>query len=127
MIRLPHFLAAAAAAGVVLAAGCSKTEPPVSFAKDVKPVLDARCSKCHAPGLPGYEASGLDTTSYAALMEGTKFGEVVIPGDALSSTLTMLVEGRADPSIRMPHGDQELPAAEKKVLRDWVEQGAQNN
>jgi hypothetical protein len=60
-------------------------------------------------------------------MEGTKFGEVVIPGDPLSSVLTMLVEGRADPSIRMPHGDQPLPEAEKKILRDWVAQGAKNN
>lgn len=127
MIRLPHLLAAAAAVGVVLAAGCSRSEPPVSFAKDVQPLLNARCSTCHAPGLPGYEASGLDTSSYASLMKGTRFGEVVIPGDALSSTLTMLVEGRADPSIQMPHGGPELPATEKKILRDWVEQGAQDN
>jgi len=127
MIRLPHLLAAAAAAGVLLMAGCSKSEPPVSFAKDVQPLLNARCTTCHAPGLPGYEASGLDTSSYAGLMKGTKFGEVVIPGDPLSSTLTMLVEGRADPSIRMPHGDQALPDAEKKILRDWVQQGAQDN
>lgn len=127
MIRLPHVLAAAAAAGVLVAAGCSREEPPVSYAKDVQPLLNARCTACHAPGLPGYEASGLDTSSYAAVMKGTKFGEIVIPGDPLSSTLTMLVEGRADPSIRMPHGDQELPDAEKKILRDWVQQGARNN
>ena len=66
-------------------------------------------------------------TSYEVLMKGTKYGPVVIPGDPLSSTLTMLVEGRADPSIRMPHGDEPLPAAEQKVLRDWVAQGARDN
>jgi hypothetical protein len=60
-------------------------------------------------------------------MKGTKFGAVVIPGDALSSVLTMLVEGRADPSIRMPHGGEALPASEQKILHDWVAQGARNN
>lgn len=126
MNRLPMMMAAAFLGALALG-GCSREEPPVSFSKDVQPVLNARCGACHVPGQPGHEASGLNTSSYDALMQGTKFGEVVIPGDPLSSTLTMLVEGRADPSIRMPHGDQALPAAEQKILRDWVAQGAKNN
>lgn len=109
------------------AAGCAKEEPRVSFASDVKPLLDVRCGTCHVPGQAGYEASGLSTEGYEALMKGTKYGPVVIPGDALSSALNMLVEGRADPSIRMPHGDQPLTASEQKTLRLWVEQGAKNN
>ncbi len=109
------------------AAGCAKEAPRVSFAKDVQPLLEVRCSACHVPGQPGYEASGLSTQGYEALMKGTKYGPVVIPGDALSSVLNMLVEGRADPSIRMPHGDQPLTAAEQQTLRLWVEQGAKNN
>ena len=108
-------------------AGCAKQEPQVSFAKDVQPLLDVRCGACHVAGQPGYEASGLSTQGYEALMQGTKYGPVVIPGDALSSALNMLVEGRADPSIRMPHGDQPLTAAEQTMLRRWVEQGAKNN
>lgn len=125
MKRLPLLLAAACTA---VLGGCSSEEAAtVSYARDVQPVLDARCTSCHVPGQAGYEASGLSTASYDAVMKGTKYGEVVIPGDVLSSALTMLVEGRADPSIRMPHGDQELPDSEKKVLRDWVAQGAQNN
>lgn len=126
MNRLPILLAAMGAA-VLASGGCSRAAPPVSFLKDVQPVLNARCGACHAPGQPGYEASGLSTASYDALMKGTKFGPVVIPGDALSSTLTMLVEGRADPSIRMPHGDQPLAETEQKILHDWVAQGAKNN
>lgn len=124
MNRLPILLATAAA---VALGGCAKPEPQMSFAKDVQPLLKERCAGCHVPGQAGYEASGLSTENYDALMKGTKFGPVVIPGDPLSSTLTMLVEGRADPSIRMPHGDAALPAAEQKILRDWVAQGAKNN
>jgi hypothetical protein len=127
MNRLPILLATAATMGAVTLGGCAKPEPQMSFARDVQPLLMERCGSCHAPGQVGYEASGLSVENYDVLMKGTKYGPVVIPGDPLSSTLTMLVEGRADPSIRMPHGDAALPAAEQKILRDWVAQGAKNN
>jgi hypothetical protein len=127
MNRLPILLATAATMGAVTLGGCAKPEPQMSFARDVQPLLMERCGSCHAPGQVGYEASGLSVENYDVLMKGTKYGPVVIPGDPLSSTLTMLVEGRADPSIRMPHGDTALPAPEQKILRDWVAQGAKNN
>jgi hypothetical protein len=100
----------------------------VSFAGDVKPILDKRCGECHMPGQPGYEASGLGFATYDELMKGTRFGAVVIPGDSLGSNLVILVEGRADPSITMPHGDSEpLLQGEIQTLRLWIDQGAANN
>lgn len=114
--------------GALALGACSKAEPDVSFAAEVRPLLKKRCAVCHAYGEAGYEASGLGMATYAEIMKGTKYGPVVIPGDALSSTLTMLIEGRADPSIRMPHGDlPPLTAAEQLLVRTWVEQGAKNN
>ncbi|AGA33427.1 hypothetical protein TVNIR_1765 [Thioalkalivibrio nitratireducens DSM 14787] len=112
-------------AGAVLVIGCG--ERVVSFSADVKPILDKRCVECHVPGEPGYEASGLELTSYAALMAGTRYGPIVEPGDPLISVLNQLVEGRADPSIAMPHGGQRLPDSEIATLRDWVAQGARDN
>jgi len=98
----------------------------VSYNKDIQPILSKNCSECHAPGKPGFDASGLDTTSYASLMKGGKFGALVKPGDAFTSALNMLVEGRANPSIRMPHGKEKLPAADIETLKNWVNQGAKN-
>lgn len=110
-----------------LLAGCQQTAE-VSYAKDVAPIIDEHCSQCHVAGQPGFVASGLDTTSYDALMRGTKFGAVVLPGDPLTSTLVMLIEGRADPSLKMPHGDAKpLAADDIATIRKWVEQGAKNN
>ncbi len=118
-------------AAMVVAAllgGCGKNVETVSFSADVQPVLERRCGACHEPGQPGYEASGLQLNSYAAVMEGTRYGPVVLPGDPLSSTLIMLVEGRADPSLKMPHGDARPPTSDEvAILREWVEQGALNN
>jgi hypothetical protein len=99
----------------------------VSYSKAVQPILSKNCSECHAPGKPGLDASGLDTTGYASLMKGGKFGALVKPGDAFTSALNMLVEGRAHPSIRMPHGTEKLPAADIETLKSWVNQGAKND
>ena len=85
------------------------------------------CTECHAPGKPGFVASGLDTTSHAALMKGGKFGALVKPGDAFTSALNMLVEGRANPSIRMPHGKEKLADKDVEILKIWVNEGAKHN
>ncbi len=99
----------------------------VSYTKEVQPILSKYCAECHAPGQKGFVASGLDTTSYQGLMKGGKYGPLVKPGDALSSSLNMLVEGRAHASIRMPHGREKLPDKDIEMLKVWVNEGAKNN
>ncbi|MBI5908625.1 MAG: hypothetical protein HY848_01520 [Betaproteobacteria bacterium] len=99
----------------------------VSYNKDVQPILAKNCAECHAPGQKGFAASGLDTTSYQGLMKGGKFGQLVKPGDALTSALNMLVEGRVHASIQMPHGREKLPAKDIETLKVWVNEGAKNN
>jgi len=119
-------------AAVTVFTGCERS---VSYSKDVKPILGKYCGDCHTPGGQGHTASGLDLGSYQGLMKGTKFGPVVKPKDSFTSALVMLVEGRADPSIKMPHGvaagpadEAKLPSAEEiATLKLWIDQGAQNN
>ena len=118
---------AVAAVGLLAASACERT-PTVSFQKDVVPILDQHCKSCHLPGQPGYVVSGFEVGSYESLRKGTKFGPVVLPGDPLTSVLVMLIEGRVDPSLRMPHGDATTPTQEQILtIRRWVEQGAKNN
>ena len=114
-----------AAAAVLALAACAPAG--VSYNKDVQPILSKNCSECHAPGQKGFAASGLDTTSYQTLIKGGKFGPLVKPGDALSSALNMLVEGRVHSSIQMPHGRSKLPDQEIETLKVWVNEGAKNN
>lgn len=116
------------AASLVVLAGCERKPAVVSYQADVVPILEKHCTSCHAPGQAGYVASGFDLEGYDSLMKGTRFGPVVLPGDPLTSVLVMLIEGRVDPSIRMPHGGQApLSQDEIKTIRNWVEQGAKNN
>ena len=110
---------------VFLLAACGQKE--ISYKADVQPILAQYCNECHVAGGEGQQKSVLDMSSYEGLMKGTKFGAVVKRGDTLTSAMIMLVEGRADPSIKMPHGKAPLPKEKIDVLKKWVEQGAKNN
>lgn len=125
-------LASALFLGLGVLAGCSGEKPakPVSFQKDVYPILKASCAECHtAPDGEGYQKSGLAVGTYEELMKGTKMGPVIIPGQSLNSSLNRLIEGRpgVNPSIQMPHGKVKLPEEKLTLIRKWVDQGAKNN
>ncbi len=98
-----------------------------SFKAHVFPIIRENCLACHQPGGLGYEASGLDLRTYDGLMKGTRYGPIVVPGDAFSSNLNVLVEGRANPGIRMPYHGKKLSRWERVLLRRWVNRGAKNN
>jgi mono/diheme cytochrome c family protein len=102
-------------------------EQTVSFSRDVQPMFTSRCVSCHHPGGEGYQASGLDLRSYAGLMKGTKHGKIVVAGDPLTSNLMVLIEGRSDPSIRMPHRKWPLLKQQIEIIGNWVRQGAKDN
>jgi uncharacterized membrane protein len=125
--RLALFTGCIAVLFVITA--CEKEKPAkISFVQDIQPILQKHCMECHNPGGTGFLASGLDMSTHQSLLKGTKFGPVIKAGDSLSSTLIILVEGKADPSLKMPHGDRKsLSAAEIKTLRLWIDQGAMNN
>jgi uncharacterized membrane protein len=108
--------------------GCAK-EPPkqISFSGQIQPIIQSRCIECHTTGGQGFQASGLSMETYDSLMKGTKFGPVIKPGDPVSSTLMRLIEGKADPSIRMPHGKKPLTDEQIDLFKEWISQGAKNN
>ncbi len=97
----------------------------LSYAEEIAPIFKGWCVSCHQPGGQGFEASGLDLTSYQGLMKGTKFGPMVIPKDPDGSSLVALVNGRA--KIRMPYGHKPLPVCLRQNIWTWIFQGAKNN
>ena len=98
-----------------------------SFSEDVFPIFKGRCVDCHRPGGAGYEKSGLDLTTYEGLMKGTKFGPMVIARDPDSSNLMWLLDWRASPQLRMPHGGKKLSTCDRNAIRAWIREGAKNN
>ncbi len=109
--------------------GCGNEKPqPTSYVQDVQPILQQYCIECHNQDGVGFKTSGLDMSSYQNLMKGTKFGPIIKAGDSASSTLVILVEGRADPSLKMPHGERDsLTTGQIQKIRQWIDQGALQN
>ena len=151
MKRQPLLLAAGAALAVVTVVGLELTtsspaycqaapkaqtsqpkqhttsQTKMSFREDIVPIFKGRCESCHQPSGEGTQKSGLDLTSYAGVMKGTKFGPMVIPGDPDSSNLMRLLDWRAAPELRMPHGKKQLSSCDRNDIRAWIREGAKDN
>jgi hypothetical protein len=95
------------------------TQPPVSYGRDIRPILADKCFKCHGPDEATREAKlRLDTR------EGT-VSKAVVPGQAEKSELVKRVLSEDDDE-RMPPPDSKLSlnSEQKELLRRWVAEGA---
>jgi len=121
-------IVAAIGAGLPLAANpACAAGAKMSFAEDILPIFRGRCAGCHQPGGEGFEKSGLDLTTYEGVMKGTKHGPMVIARDPDSSNLMWLLDWRASPELRMPHGRKKLSTCDRNDIRAWIREGALNN
>lgn len=103
--------AALAALVWLVAAPGRAADPPVSFAKQVAPLLAAKCGNCHVGAAKG----GFRMESYDALMKSG----MVQRGDGRSSRLVeVIVTGD------MPRGGGRVTPAECAALVRWIDAGA---
>ena len=121
---------------VLVCVALSGCERQVSFSADVKPILDNYCVSCHSGAGEGEAASGFAVDNYDSVMQGTKFGKVVVAGSPMSSSLYLVVTEKVDPKIHMPpHHDESLAEGRGfalsrthiETIGTWIEQGAKNN
>ena len=93
----------------------------VDFDRDIKPILEISCVKCHGEEKP---KGGLQITTRAKAIKGGDSGTVLVPGDALKSPLyTSTILPPDDEKAMPPKGDR-LPKADTDKLKTWIEQGA---
>jgi hypothetical protein len=92
----------------------------VDFLRDIKPILDASCLKCHGPEKPKSRFRVDDRT---ALLKGGENGVDVIPGQSAKSPLIHYV-ARLVPEMEMPPEGKGQPLAPQQValLRAWIDQ-----
>ena len=114
---------------LIALAGCENTtDTSVSYSSEVAPILNANCLACHKVDGAGYLKSGLNMETYASLLAGTKYGPIIVPGNSLNSSMVILIDGKADPAISMPHGKLHLlPEKDRNIIKRWIDQGAKNN
>jgi len=94
-------------------------EDRVDFARDVQPILRARCTRCHGAE---QQRSQLRLDSRTGALRGGMSGAVVLPGDSRGSALFQRITGVLQPS--MPFEGSPLPAEEIARIRAWIDAGA---
>jgi hypothetical protein len=134
-----NLILAGSLAALVGLSGCERgadTASQVSFKDDVLPIMKSNCVQCHDVASEGVATSGLNLSDYDAIMKGTRYGAVVVPGSAESSSLYLVVAHKTDPKIHMPPHHQDsmaegrgeaLSELQIETIKAWIDQGAQNN
>ena len=92
----------------------------VDFVRDVKPIFDTACVKCHGKGK---EKGGFSLETRTNFFKGGDAGAPVVSGQSAASYLIELVSG-FDPDIVMPKKGSKLKDEQVAVLRAWIDQGA---
>ncbi|MFM8905069.1 MAG: DUF1549 domain-containing protein, partial [Verrucomicrobiota bacterium] len=99
---------------------------PVSFNRDVRPILSDRCFGCHGPDANKGRKAGLRLDELAGATKELKSGErAIIPGDIENSEMVRRMLN-TDPDDIMPPPDLNRPLtkAERDVLIRWIKEGA---
>src|SRR6476661_910569 len=96
---------------------------PVSFNRDIRPILVENCFACHGPGT---RKAGLRLDKEEGLFGQRKGGPAIIKGDLKQSLLYQRISTEDEDDIMPPpKSHKELKPAQKELIKRWIEQGAQ--
>ncbi len=114
MARVQNSMLRCTALAAVMTAGCFAANPtPVTFHKDVQPILQRSCQSCHRPG----EAAPMSFLSYPEVRPWAKAIKAAV------------VERKMPPWPADPHfgkfsNERALKASEIRILTEWVDSGS---
>ncbi len=122
---LPLFLAVTSAVQAQLSQELTAKLPPpvgraVDFEKEIKPLFEAACIKCHAKGK---NKGGLSIETRESFFKGGDTGPAAQVGKSAESLIIEAVSG-LDPDTAMPKKGTKWTAEQVGLLRAWIDQGA---
>lgn len=95
----------------------------IDFARDIKPIFDASCVRCHGPVKP---KSSFRLDSRAAALKGGDDGVDILPGNSAKSPLIHYTSALVEDLEMPPTGKGDpLTPAQIGLLRAWIDQGAE--
>src|SRR5207244_3805914 len=101
--------------------GRAASPEAVDFARDIRPLFEQHCFKCHGPEK---QKGGLRFDSKAGAFKTAESGEkAIIPGHGSDSRLIKLVASAKDEE-RMPSKGEPLSASQIDLLKRWIDAGA---
>ncbi len=93
----------------------------VDFEKEIRPIFEERCIKCHGPEK---QKAGFRVDQRAVMLKGGDSGlPGIVPGNPKGSALIDAVKG-TDPDLKMPPKGDPLTAEQIALLEQWIAEGA---
>jgi mono/diheme cytochrome c family protein len=126
IVAFGSFLAASAADVDVSKIPPASDKKDVTFEKDIKPIFEKSCVKCHGAEKP---KGKLRLDSLAGVLKGGVDGKVVEPGNSAKSVLVHNIAHVGNEDEWMPPPDnknQIKPLTNEQIglVRAWIDQGA---
>ena len=107
---------------IAILSGCSgPKEQTVSFNRDIRPILNAKCLSCHGGVKQLGEYSLLFPEEAYDTTASGKYG--IVPGKPSESELFVRLL-HDDPELRMPYEQPPLSKREIRLFEKWIEEGA---
>jgi len=100
----------------------------ISYNFDVKPILSDKCYTCHGPDPKSVQGEfRLDISDHwYRPSEEDPNKQIIFPGDISKSELVDRIHSsRASHLMPPPESNLELTEREKKIIKKWIEQGAE--
>lgn len=122
----PRRILTLSAALVLGSLAAAKADAPISFNRDIRPILSDKCFRCHGFDV-NHRKAGLRLDLREAALEPAKSGEVAIrPGDPEKSELIRrITSADAEEVMPPPKEHAALKPQEIATLRKWVATGAE--
>ena len=110
---------------MALAVTTVRADDAVDFVKDIQPILENNCVRCHHQGKEKPKG-GLRLDVKEDFFKGGKGGAIVVPGDPSKSTVYTYTVLPVDDDDHMPPKDDAPPLTKEQteLLRKWILQGA---
>jgi mono/diheme cytochrome c family protein len=98
------------------------TKTGLTFDKDIKPIFEKSCVKCHGAEK---QKGKLRLDTLEASLKGGENGESIVKGNSAKSPLVHTI-ARLDPDSAMPPDGKGDPLTKEQIgiVRAWIDQGA---
>lgn len=93
-----------------------------SYLKDIKPIIDRSCLKCHGPEK---RKSGLRLDKKRFALKGGETGPAIVPGDPATSLFYKYITLPSDDEDVMPSKGKLLALSEIETIKKWIAAGAE--
>ncbi len=98
---------------------------PPDFGREIRPVLADKCFRCHGPDEAARQSGLRLDVRDEALAAADSGAKAIVPGQPEESELVRrIMSSDASEAMPPPDSKQALSAAEKQLLRDWIQAGA---